>query len=108
MILHISCFMAVILLIWFRTDAVLEYARWAKISGTYEDFDKKKESDITLTLHTYLRKYHSCFFIRLITCPVCVSVWLGILCGLIVSPMLIPTFIIGGLFIFLVIDRLLG
>ena len=103
-----TCLLTLILLIWFRSDAWTEYCRLFHLDriSFYKDFNKKKELDASLDYHNYLRQYHNNFFVRLITCPICLSVWLGIL----LSPTLIyaPVIIIFGLLLFVIIDRLLG
>ena len=124
-----------LLLIWFRTDAWLEYCRLFGLDSIsfFRDFDNKQYQDVLLTYHIYLRRYHNCFFVRLITCPVCLAVWLGIIAGVIKAifaffilvltghgilsasilavvgvAINLPIIILGGLLIFVVIDRLLG
>ena len=104
------CIIALILLIWFRTDAWLEYCRLLKCDAIsfYKDFDAKKKEDVSLTYLLYLRMYHDCFFVRLITCPICFGVWLGLICGLLGTLYFIPIYIVGGLLLFTTIDKLLG
>jgi hypothetical protein len=101
---------ALILLGWFRTDAWLEYTRMLKLPrlSHYKDFDIKHREDASLTYLLYLRLYHNCFFVRLITCPICLSVWLGIIISIFTSISLIPLSIVGGLLLFTIIDKLLG
>lgn len=125
---------ALILLVWFRTDVWVEYCRLigANFLSFYRDFDSKQYQDVSLTYHGYLRRYHNCFFVRLITCPVCLAIWL-VLIGIflkfaffIVLGMAIqsgltaillvlleiacefPPVVLGSLIVFGVIDRLLG
>jgi hypothetical protein len=104
------CLITLILLIFFRTDAWIEYCRLfhLNIISFYKDFDIKYKEDVSLTYITYLRRYHDCFFVRLITCPICLAVWLGIIFSLFTSITFLPLYIIGGLLLFTIIDRLLG
>lgn len=131
----ITCaIIGLILLMWFRTDVWLEYCRLFRLDviSYYKDFDKKRQQDITLTYHIYLRRYHNAFFTRLITCPICLSVWLGIIAILLQSGIFfmlaltssigfiailltvisilfdLPLFILGGLAVYAIFDRLLG
>lgn len=106
----IICLIAILLLIWFRTDAWIEYCRLfhLNIISFYKDFDIKYKEDVSLTYLNYLRRYHDCFFVRLITCPICLAVWLGIIFSLFTPFAFLPLYIIGGLLIFTIIDRLLG
>lgn len=111
--LYLSCsIVAMILLIWFRTEAFLEYCRIFRLNriSFYEHYDYiKQNEDATLTYHGYLLKYHNNFFTRLITCPICSSVWVaGFVAILTLKACTLPAAMIGGLILYLVIDRLLG
>lgn len=110
MILIASSLVALLLLIWFRTDAWLEYTKLLKLNfiSFYKDFEAKSKDDALLTYHLYLRRYHNCFFVRLITCPICLAVWFGLCCGIATFFVLFPVYVIGGLLLFTIIDRLLG
>jgi hypothetical protein len=64
-----------LLVIWFNTEAFVEYShilklKWFKIY----DYLNAKETDFTLTYHSYLLQKHNSFFTRLITCPFCLLV----------------------------------
>jgi hypothetical protein len=106
----VICLIALVLLIWFRTDAWLEYTRLLGLDclSNYKDFDKKYKEDVSLTYLTYLRRYHNCFMVRMLTCPICQAVWWGIGFGFLTWILLIPIYIVGGLMVFAIIDRLLG
>jgi len=104
----IICLIALILVVWFRTDAWLEYTRLFQAKWFYKGFDAKRKEDVMLTYIQYLRQYHNCFFTRLITCPVCQAVWWGLIFGVITSPFLIPVYALWGLIFFLIVDKLLG
>lgn len=106
----IICLVALNLLIWFRTDAWLEYTRLFRLNflSQYKDFDAKKNEDATLTYNQYLRMYHNCFTVRLITCPICQAVWWGLGFGILTGIGMTPIYIMGGLILFLITDRLLG
>lgn len=108
--LTIICLIALNLLIWFRTDAWLEYTRLLRLNflSQYKDFDAKYKEDVSLTYNTYLRRYHDCFAVRLITCPICQAVWWGLGFGILTWFAMVPIYIIGGLLLFCTIDRLLG
>ena len=73
-------FNILLLIIWFKTDGFVEYFKVFRISKwlNVDDFE--------LTYHSYLRQYHNNFWVRLITCPICLSCWL-----------LLPTLIIEGI-----------
>ena len=76
-IVFITSLLALIYLIWFDSDAFEEYAKLvggAKFFGVKE-YKEKQKNDATLTYHQYLLANKNSFFIRLITCPLCFSVW---------------------------------
>lgn len=100
----------VLLIIWFRTDAYIEYCRIFKLNfiSCYKDYDLKKYNDVSIEYHAYLRQYHNCFFVRLITCPICLTTWMGIIVGsLMCNVWCIPLVILCSLTIYLLIDKLL-
>jgi len=81
MIIVLTAIITIILIIFFNSDALVEYGRLIKhISKLLliDKFDKAYANDFDLTYVFYLRRYHNCFFIRLITCPICVSFWLSL------------------------------
>lgn len=109
-ILVVSCIIALILLTNFRTEAWVEYCQLLHLNflSKYKGYQEKKANDLSLEYLGYLRRFHNCFFVRLITCPICFSIWLGIIAGLLTfSFIFIPVYIIAGLSIFAIIDRLL-
>ena len=101
---------SLILTVWFRSDAWLEYTRIFKLDflSKYRTYDAALIKDPLLEYHDFLRKYYNCFFIRLITCPVCFATWLGLIFGYFTYISFFPIYTIMGLIIYLIIDRLLG
>jgi hypothetical protein len=110
--LFIISLISVLLIIWFRTDAWLEYCRLFRLNriSFYKDFDAKRYEDVSLTYRLYLRRDHDCFFVRLITCPICLTTWLGIIAALCHFVLLVelPLVIIGALLLYGLVDRVLG
>jgi len=80
-ILLISCTVALIQIIWLHSDAFEEYV--TLFSGNkfflIDDFKEKQKKDPALDYITYLQNFRGGFFIRLITCPLCSSVWLTLI-----------------------------
>jgi len=70
-----------ILVIWFKSEAFQEYCKifYADKFFLIHDFEEKQKNDLTLDYHSYLLKDHDSFFIRLITCPICFSVWITLI-----------------------------
>ena len=67
-----------LLIVWFKTDAFVEYSKLFRLSKLFkvDIFEKEKSQDFELTYHSYLRRFHNNFFVRLITCPICLTIWL--------------------------------
>lgn len=71
------------LIIWFNTDAFLEYARLLRLPGVkVKEYYLAKDRDCTLSYHTFLLLKYNNFFTRLITCPICTSAWLSFTVGI--------------------------
>ena len=80
-LLHLVLFINVVLIVWFKTDAFLEYARLFRLAKLFkiDKYDEEYNNDFTLDYHTFLLKeYKDSFFVKLITCPICLIVWAGI------------------------------
>ena len=95
---------------WFRTNSWLEYTRLFRLNylSKYKKYDEEYKKDVSLEYLHFLRRDYDSFLIRLITCPVCLATWLGIISGLFFVPILfIPICILSSLFIFLIFDKLL-
>ena len=113
MILHLfmlCSLVAFVLIIWFRTEAFVEYCRLFKLNriSCYKDYDEKKKNDVSLTYHGYFRQYHNGFITRMIACPVCVAVWLSMGAALLALNLTVFPFIfVIGLILFGTVDRLL-
>ena len=77
-VLFLSCVTAFIMLMWFKTDAVVE---WVGLFGLKKMSRNFKDARIQvapefLTYPQYLRKKYNCFLTRLLVCPFCTCVWL--------------------------------
>ena len=90
------------LILFFNTDAFVEYARILRLNRLFkiDKFDDAYKNDFELTYHQYLRINHNCFFVRLITCPICLSFWLCLI-GCIIGGIIISLPIVYLLSIFL-------
>ena len=81
-ICEIIALQSTLLLIWFETDAIVEYGSiFTKISNLFKlkELEKKREIIPLLTYPTFLSLYYSNFIIKGLTCPICLNTWLSIL-----------------------------
>ena len=110
-ILLLSSLIATILLVWFKSDAVVEYgklfslSRWLKLKE-YEE--KRLSESFELSYPLFLRITHEGFIFKLITCPICLAFWLAVIASLFIIPHFLPIVYILSLFIYGIIIRLLN
>ena len=109
--IFIICLLSSILLIWFKTNVLIEYIKLTRSKKLINFFKIKeyqnfKESEnIQSTYHIFLKTKYSCFFTRLITCPICLNVWLStFICLLLNQIIFIPIAFIFSMFIYLIIS----
>ena len=99
---------SLILLVWFRSSAFEEYAKLFGLGNlfyihVYEERLKKNPVD---TYQDFLLKNFSCFLIRLITCPLCWSVWLSLVSSLSVNNIyLLPLHNVLGLLLYGLVNK---
>jgi len=87
-LLLFSSFITFVLVIWFNTSAVVEYGKLLKLDGVlfikeYEDY--VLNIDIDATYITFLACTKDNFIIRLITCPLCLSLWYSLSISLVIG-----------------------
>lgn len=82
----LSSFIATLFLVWFNSDFIVEYGKLfglRKLLRLREYKEKQRETPVPLAYPLFLKMTYDNFFIKLISCPVCLSVWLSIVFGLI-------------------------
>lgn len=83
---------AFILIIWFNTDAIVEYVTLSRLNlFKVNDYLIHKANDCSITYHAFLLSRYNNFLIRLITCPICLSMWLSFFSTLICDISVINT-----------------
>jgi hypothetical protein len=99
--LSLSCLASALLFLWFKTNAFIEYCNLFHINHPFyiKQYNEKYNEDFSLTYHFFLLKYHKSFITKLVTCPICVNVWLSTLLFL-NNIKLIPITFILSLFIY--------
>jgi hypothetical protein len=106
-VIYAACFLALILLIWFKTDAFVEYCKLFGIKKLFKLEGYFELNDPILHYVDYLIEYYNNFFTRLISCPICVSTWIGLLFSYFIGIVQFPAISILGLFIYLLIAKLI-
>ena len=79
-VISIALVASYFMLVWFRTNAFVEYLSLLKLSrffhvGEYENIKSQGYEGIYVDF--LVEYYRSSFFVRLLSCPVCLSFWLG-------------------------------
>ena len=98
MIFNVSGFIIFSLLVWFDTDAFVEYA--SLLPKNLRDILKIDEykmvsQDGNISYPDFLLEYHNSFFTRLLSCPICLSTWLGLLTSISTGLGCFATIVIG-------------
>tara|TARA_Y100000593_G_scaffold26231_4_gene52204 strand:+ start:4119 stop:4466 length:348 start_codon:yes stop_codon:yes gene_type:complete len=109
-LLHLVFFINVILIIWFKTDAFLVYARLFRLSRLFgiNKFDEEYKKDFTLDYLTFLGKeYNNNFIVKLISCPVCLIVWGGIFSAIYFGNLYLCPVIILSLILYFGLSKLM-
>ena len=104
------CLLAIVLLIWFKSNAFVEYAKLLGIQNYFfiPLFEGEKEKDPSLDYIEYLSLHHECFFVRLISCVLCLGFWIALLICLLLSEFMyveailfkFPIIYLGGLILY--------
>ena len=117
-IIYLIFFIVMILILWLRSDAIVE---WGEVFGLskilklkeFREFRMEQSMNATCSsisssigVHplfyypTFLKMKYNCFPVRLLSCPVCMTVWLSIIgCLIISSPLAIPLVYVVSLII---------
>jgi hypothetical protein len=100
---------AMLLVIWFKTNAVVEYAsllRLNKVVKPLAEFDQMRSAIPDLLFVDYLKEHHSSLISRLLSCPICVAAWLGMFHFILpIPPLLSLAFL--GLALYLLLSKIL-
>jgi hypothetical protein len=111
---NLICLILTILVIWFKSGAFVEYCNLFGLKKLLLGYDKDPNS-LTFPQYLYIKsrtlfKCSACrFIIALITCPMCLSLWLSIAAACIYGSILLtPLFYITVLISYSLTDRIIG
>ncbi len=70
-----------LLMVWFKSEAFVEYAKLLRVQNFFfiPLYERDREKDPSLSYLDYLAINHDNFFVKLITCPLCLAFWISIL-----------------------------
>jgi hypothetical protein len=70
-----------LLLVWFRTNAIVEYINLFKLDKLpkIKEYNELHSNGYEGNFSDFLYEYYKdMFLVRLVTCPICLSFWLGL------------------------------
>jgi hypothetical protein len=99
-ILGFSLLISYFLVIWFKTNAFVEYLTLFRLTRFFHiaDYQILTKDGYPGTYTEFLREYyHDYFIVRLVTCPICFGFWIGLF-FLTLSPLYLLTLPLGLFF----------
>jgi hypothetical protein len=106
-------FVVTILIVWFKTDAFVEYCKLIGFKKILFGYDSSG-AQISFPQYLYTKRLSISknklihFYIKLITCPVCINFWLSMIFGGLFLPVLfIPFLYVCNLLVYLILSKLL-
>lgn len=111
---EVICFISLSLLVWFETNAFVEYAKLLStiypsvLNHLYLVDYETVTQDSPMTYPDFLEEYHNCFFTRLISCPICISVQMGLFFSLFIGISEFAVLSILGLLLYKLTKRMIS
>ena len=113
--INLVAFIVTILIVWFKTDAFAEYCKLLGFKRLLLGYDYQNDKHLSFPQYIYIKskqctKCHICIFlVSLLTCPLCVALWLSLLGACIFASCIItPTVYITVLVTYFLIDRVIS
>lgn len=96
----------------FKTTAVYEYFKFLPLPEKItkiKEYEEERKRDFTLSYKMFWMTSHDSFFIRLVTCPYCLSAWLSLGVSAVFSCFKwLPAVYLGGLSIYFGVSTLIS
>ena len=113
--INLVAFIVTILIVWFKTDAFAEYCKLLGFKNILLGYDYQNDKHLSFPQYIYIKskqctKCCICkFLISLITCPLCIALWLSLLGACIFSTFVItPMVYIAVLITYFLTDRVIS
>ena len=103
---NIISFIVTILILWFKTDAFIDYCKLFNVfTQTVKNFNYSTSISFPQFLYvTYknsMKNRFKLFLLKLVTCPLCLSLWLSVIFSILFGYFFcFPLFYISSLFIY--------
>ena len=112
--INLVCFVLTFMIVWFKSGAFVEYAQLFNFKKILLGYDKDP-NNLTFPQYLYIKskslfKCPICkFLIALITCPLCLALWLSIGAACLYGTILLtPLFYITVLISYFLTERVIG
>lgn len=100
----VALILSYFLLVWLRTDAFAEYMLLFRITRFFhiKEYKQIRADGYDGNYIDFLAQYYNDkFFVRLLSCPICISFWLGVFCaffwgldGLVMAPLILSFYLL--------------
>ena len=113
--INLVAFIVTILIVWFKTDAFAEYCKLLGLKKILLGYDYQNDKHLSFPQYFYIKskqctKCQICkFLISLVTCPLCIALWLSLIGACLISSFIItPMVYIASLFVYFLIEKCIG
>lgn len=96
------------LIIWFKTDAFIEYCELFRIGKLFkiDKYREYKKINVAIDYLTYLSLKHKNFLTKLISCPYCIGFWIALFsCVLFNNILLLPLYYVSSITIYKFLEK---
>lgn len=97
-----------LLIIWFKTDAFIEYSELLRIGKLFkiDKYKEYKKVNVAIDYITYLSLKHKNFLTKLISCPYCIGFWITLLsCILFNNILVLPFYYISSIIVYRFLEK---
>jgi len=109
-LLNQICWINFVLIIWFHTEAFLEYCKIFKLAFLFRinNFYEYKKVNPAISYIDFLSIKNPNFFSKLFSCPFCLSFWASLIsCIFYKNILLLPSIYIGSIILYNILKRLI-
>jgi hypothetical protein len=95
--------------VWFKSEAFVEYLELLGFKKAFyiREYRKAQEgSGVVTDYRMFLLLNHNCFFVRLITCPLCTTTWLALAFSSVLGWFYFPFLVVLAYILYGGIDKL--
>lgn len=110
-VINNSCLVALILLVWFETDAFLEYMKIFYLNKLFKinEYEKRVNENLEedITYPDFLASDYNNFFTRLMSCPICLGFWVSLSVSFYLNIEVFPVINILSMLLYFLIKKIM-